>query len=133
MIQVYFSHVGEAPLVSVTEPELVRSGNVQAILAELEVRFPGLCREALDSTGTSLNSATLMFKHVEIDSDGRLLEAEHTKPIRNLVDEIYDEDENLLIALFHPERLMTFLLKTLTESEQRFEYAGGSKKQCGLY
>lgn len=75
MIQVYFSHVGEAPLVNVTGPELVRSGNVRDILAELEVRHPGLCSETLDSIGTSLNSATLMFKHVEVDVDGRLLEA----------------------------------------------------------
>jgi hypothetical protein len=99
MITVYFSHVGEAPLVGIDEPETVRPGKIRDILRELEARHPGFCKEILDEKGTKLNSATLMFKSIEADADGRLLETEHTKPIKGLDEEVYEQDENLLIRL----------------------------------
>ena len=49
MIPVYFSHVGEVPLLGVTEPELVKPGKVRDILAEIESRHPGLCKVILDA------------------------------------------------------------------------------------
>jgi ATP-dependent helicase YprA (DUF1998 family) len=121
MITVYFSHVGEAPLVGVDEPETVRPGKIRDILRELEARHPGFCKEILDGNGTKFNSATLIFKCIEADSEGRLLETEHTKPIKGLNEEVYEQDENILIALFHPEQLVKFLLETLTPTEDHFE------------
>src|SRR5260370_21020583 len=128
MIQVYFSHVGEAPLAGVTEPETVYPGKLRDIFTQIETRHPGFQSQLYNSTGTNINSATLIFKHIEIDSDGRLLESKHTEPIRDLDEEIASADENLLIAIFHPKRVMKFLLDTLTHTEQNFEYAGKRKE-----
>src|SRR5216683_2253473 len=128
MIQVYFSHVAETSLIGLDKPESTRSGTLRDILAELETRHPGLRQEILDTSEDHLTSAVLVFKHIELDVDGRFLESDFTKPMRGLDDIVSDEDINLLIALFHPERLISFLLKTLTATEEGFEYAGGNKK-----
>src|SRR5260221_10131338 len=128
MIQVYFSHVSEAPLAGVTEPETVYPGKLCDIITQIETRHPGFQGQIYDSTGKNINSATLIFKHIEVDGDGRLLESNHTEPIRGLDEEIASLDENLLIAIFHPEQVMKFLLETLTHTEQSFEYAGKHKE-----
>src|SRR5438128_237676 len=128
MLQVYFSHVGEIPLTGATTPEIVNPGKLREILAEIETRHPGLCGKILDSSSERLNSATLVFKRIEVNSEGRLLEGDCTKPVKDLDEVISDKDENLLIALFHPEQLVAFLLETLTSTHDRFEYAGSGKE-----
>ncbi len=128
MMQVYFSHVGEIPLTGANAPEIVKPGILREILAEIESRHPGFCGKILDPSGEHLNSATLIFKQVEVDAEGRLLEGDYTRPVKDLDEIIADKDENLLIALFHPEQLVTFLLETLTSTNDRFEYAGSDKE-----
>ncbi len=128
MIQVYFSHVGETPLIGTRELELVKPGKLEDILAEIEVHHPGLRKEILDPSGKQVNSAIMIFKRIAMNTDGRLLESEVTMPVKSLDDVISDEDQNLLIALFHPERLIKFLLETLTRSEDHFQYSGGDKE-----
>jgi superfamily II DNA/RNA helicase len=126
MIQVYFSHLGEASLSGIQEPEQINPGTLREIFNQIEANHSGFCAEVLVPSGEQLNSATLVFKRIEVDSEGRLLEGEHTQPVRSLDGAITDEDENLLIALFHPERLIEFLLSTLTRTDNRFEYSGRS-------
>src|SRR6266496_977179 len=128
MIRVHFSHVGDTPLTGIRESELVKPGKLDDILAEIETHYPGLRCEILDPSGRQVNSSVMIFKRIVVNADGRLLEGELTRPVRNLNDVIADEDENLLIALFHPERLINFLLETLTRSEDRFQYSGGDKE-----
>src|SRR5579863_5442562 len=128
MIDVYFSHIGETPMTGITERESVQSGKVRDILNVIESRHPGFCQEILDTTRIRLNSATLMFKRIEVDNEGRFLESTHTRSISNLEETLSDEDQNLFIALFHPERVIQFLVDTLTENDQRFVYAGGSRR-----
>jgi len=132
MIQVYFSHVGEKPFVGTEEPEWAAPGQLAHILTELEIRHPEMRKEILDQSGEHINSAAMIFKHVVIDTDKRLLEGESTKPVKGLDEVISDEDENLLIAVFHPEQLIKFLLETLTRSEDHFQY-GGSHKEYRAY
>src|SRR6266566_1488825 len=128
MIQVHFSHIGDTPLVTASGPEFVKPGTLGDILAEIEAHHPGLRRDILDLSGWQINSATMIFKHIAVDADGRLLEGEFTRSVRNLNEVIVDEDENLLIAVFHPERLINFLLETLTRSEDRFQFSSGDKE-----
>ena len=128
MIEVYFSHVGEVPLIGISEPEKITPGKLVHILNELEIRHPGISSAILNLSGTHINSASMIFKHFAVDADKRLLEGKSTKPVKSLDDVIFDEDENLLIAIFHPEQLIKFLLETLTHSEAHFQYNGSQKE-----
>jgi ATP-dependent helicase YprA (DUF1998 family) len=128
MIQVYFSHTGDPSLAGISGPEPVKPGQLEDILAEMEGHHPGLRKEVLDPSGKQINSATMIFKRIVIDPEGRLLESKFTRAVKNLNDMIDEEDENLLIALFHPQGLLKFLLETLTRSEDRFQYRGGDKE-----
>src|SRR5690242_4738808 len=114
MVQVYFSHTGEAPLFGVRGSETVSPGTVRHIFYELATRHPSLLDEVLDKSATKLNSATALYTHIEVDPDGRILETKQTRQLRNLDERVSEEDVNLLVALFHPEQLMKFLLDVLT-------------------
>lgn len=127
MIQVYFSHLGEVQVSGIYASVEVHAGRLSDILTEIEEHCPDLSDKILDESKSQVNSATLLFKHIDIDVDGRLLESEQTEQIRYLDDIVYEEDTNLLIALFHPEKLVAFLLQTLTPTDQQFEYAGKGK------
>lgn len=128
MIKVHFSHVGDSPLTGTSKPELVKPGKLEDILTEIEGRHPGLRKEILDPSGKQINSATMIFKRIIVDTDGRFLEGKFTRPIISLNDVIDDIDENLLVALFRPQELIAFLLETLTSSEDRFQYNSGDKE-----
>ena len=119
MVQVYFSHTGEAPLFGVRGSETVSPGTVRHIFYELATRHPSLLDEVLDKSATKLNSATALYTHIEVDPDGRLLETKQTRQLRSLDEDVSEEDVNLLVALFHPEQLMKFLLETLTPTDTR--------------
>jgi len=126
MVEVYFSHVGEVPLAGVGKPETIHTGTLHQILLQIEARHPGFCQEVLTESGDQLNSATLVFKNIVVNDDGRFLADDDTIPIRRLDDVVTDQDRNILIALFHPEQVAKFLLEALTSTDERFEYAQGS-------
>jgi len=129
MIEVYVSHIGAPSLFGIEQPLMVNPGTLRSIIEQIESHYPGFREETLDSTKKKLNSATMAFKQIDINADGRILEGKDTKQIRDLDGKngtITDEDKNLLIALFQPERVVQFLLETLTNTGERFEYANGN-------
>ncbi|GHO61368.1 hypothetical protein KSC_002600 [Ktedonobacter sp. SOSP1-52] len=127
MISVYFSHIGEIKTEQSVNVETVQAGTLKHILQELEHRHPGVLQKATDQTGERLNSATLIFKRIEVQG-GRYLEGNQTAPVQTLNELISQEDENLLIAFFHPENVLSFLLDTLTATEDRFDTGNGTHK-----
>jgi len=126
MVEIFFSHVGEPPLAGVDKPEAVHPGTLQEIILQIEDRHPGFCQEILSESGDQLNSATLVFKNIVANNDGRIFSNDDTIPIRKLDEVVTDQDRNVLISLFHPEQVVEFLLETLSSTAERFEYAQGS-------
>ncbi len=127
MIDVYISHLGEEPLQGVGEPVPCLPGTLQEILEQVDDRHPGFF-DLVTPDGSRFRSSVLAYKNIETDHEGRWLEGSYTEPVTDF-DESLSANENLLIALFNPERLMELLAGALTTTDERLEHAGGSSRQ----
>jgi ATP-dependent helicase YprA (DUF1998 family) len=119
MLSVYFSHVGEINSLTIHSAETVKPGTLLDIIYELEERHQGISEQILNKTKDQISSSVLIFKHIEIGADHRFLEGEQSLQVKSLDESISDRDQNLLIALFHPQKIMAFLLETLTNTPNR--------------
>lgn len=125
MVEVYISHLGEPCLEGIESPTVCQPGTLFEICRKLDSNHPGFLGEIADQDSERLRSAVLAFKNIEISGDGRWLEGPHTIPLTNLNAPVA-EYENLLIAIFNPERAMALLTETLTATEAEIAHAGGA-------
>jgi len=125
MIDVYISHLGEQPLQGVKEPESYPPGTLREVLEQIDSRHPGFFGLVVTPDKSALRPSVLAYRNIEIDHEGRWLEGPHTQPVAQL-DEHLPANDNLLIALFDPDRLMELLTAALTESDVRLVHAGGT-------
>lgn len=124
-MDVYISHLGEKPLQSLQPPEICAPGTLREVLEQIEARYLGSLPLIVSSDGTALRSSVLVYKNIEVDHEGRWLEGADTMPVSGLGEPLCATD-NLLVALFDPDRLMELLAETLTETDERLEYVGKS-------
>lgn len=124
MVQVYIAHLGEPPLQGVRRVESCKPGTLQVILTQIEKKHPGFLNLVLDADYKTLQSSVHIFRQIETYDDGRWLEGPETKPVSSL-DEIIEAGENLLIAIYNPDRAMHLLVDTLTSSEEKLLHASG--------
>jgi superfamily II DNA/RNA helicase len=125
MVDVYISHLGEKPLHNIEQPLVCRSGTLGDIFTRIESDYPNFLKLVLDTDEDKIKSSVLVFRNVEITGNGRWLESSDTSKIGDL-DERVQAYENLLIAIFDPDRAMKLLTDTLTATDHRLHHAGGS-------
>ena len=124
-MNVYISHLGEAPLRGVREPIACSPGTLREVLEQVDERHPGFLDLVVAPDGSGLQSSVLIYKRIETDAQGRWLEGTDTQPVSDL-DEALAPSDNLLVARFDPDRLMTVLTETLAATDERLEHADGS-------
>jgi len=127
MIDVYISHLGEEPLQGINEPESCSPGTLREMLEQIDARHPGFFELVVVPGESALRSSVLAYKNIETDHEGRWLEGPNTQPVNHLGERLSAGD-NLLLALFNPDRLVEVLTEALTETDERLEHAGGSNR-----
>ncbi len=127
MVNVYISHLGEVPLSGVEQPEVCKPGTLRDILTQIESRHPGFLDLVLVSSSDRLRSSVLIFSSIETDGEGHWLESHETSLISDLNEPLYAHD-NLLIAIFNPDRAMSLLTETLTPSDDWLLHANGRSR-----
>ncbi len=125
MTEVYIAHLGELAVKGIQEPEACTPGTLEEIVEELDTRHPGFAALIVDPDYSKLHSSVLIYKNIEVDHEGRWLEGPYTELVDQLADPIAVTD-NVLIAIFNPDRLMEILTQVLTEADERLEHASGS-------
>lgn len=124
-MDVHISHLGEEPLRAVSGPVSCSPGTLREVLGQIDERSPGFFDLVARSDGSGLRSSVLAYRNIEIDHEGCWLEGPDTRPVARL-DEHLSAGDNLLIALFNPDRLMELLTETLTETDERLDHIGGT-------
>jgi len=124
MVDVYISHLGEEPLRGAEQPWECKPGTLRSILVQVEADCPGFRDLVVEPDTNEIRSSVSVFRNVEVTNNGRWLETAHTKQVGDL-DEHMQAHENLLIAIFNPDRAMTLLTDTLTATDDQLQHAGG--------
>ncbi len=124
-VEVYISHLGEDSLAGLSVPVICKSGTLKSLLLQLEDLHSGFFRQVVAPDQKTLLSSVLVYKNIVVDEENRWLESQITQAVTDL-DTPIETGENLLIALFNPERLMALLTDILTATDVRLEHADGS-------